>query len=78
MAAANCGIGDTDGLPICSTAGQLVILTAPITGAVLGLLVALAGFLPIPLPRRRLIFISAGYLLTLGGLGSALLVAFSG
>ncbi|MFI6162623.1 hypothetical protein ACIA59_22075 [Micromonospora haikouensis] len=77
MAADACGTEGTEGLMICGPAGELAVL-APAGGAVLGVLVALAGFVPLPLRHRRLVFIGLGYLLVLGGLGIGFLVAFSG
>ncbi|WP_328348033.1 hypothetical protein [Micromonospora sp. NBC_00421] len=78
MAADACGTEGTDGLLICGAFGQLVVLGAPTGGAVLGVLLALAGFLPFPLRHRRALFIGVGYLLVIGGLGFGFLVAFSG
>ncbi|GGM26650.1 hypothetical protein [Micromonospora yangpuensis] len=78
MAAAGCGASGTEGLLVCNAFGHLVMLGAPFGGAVLGVLLALVGFLPFPLRHRRAIFIGAGYLVVLGGLGLAFLVAFSG
>ncbi|KXK62347.1 hypothetical protein AWW66_08965 [Micromonospora rosaria] len=79
MAAAGCGTGNVVDEPlICGPVGQLVVLTAPVGGAALGVLVALAGFVPFPLRHRRAIFIGVGYLLTLGGLGLGFLVSFTG
>ncbi|MER7169213.1 hypothetical protein ABT336_24520 [Micromonospora sp. NPDC000207] len=77
MAIANCGINDTDHLLACNVAGQVVLLVAPFGGAVLGPVVALAGFLPF-LRRWRGLLVGAGYLIVLGGLGLAFLVAFGG
>ncbi|MFJ6194910.1 hypothetical protein [Micromonospora sp. NPDC092111] len=78
MAADGCGTEGTEGLMICGPFGQLVVLGAPTGGAVLGVLLALAGFLPFPLRYRRALFIGVGYLFVLGGLGLGFLVAFSG
>ncbi|MGC5664225.1 hypothetical protein ACN261_27970 [Micromonospora sp. WMMD723] len=81
MAADGCGTEGTEGtegLLICGPAGQLVVLGAPTGGALLGVLLALVGFLPMPLRHRRALFIGVGYLVVLGGLGVAFLVAFSG
>lgn len=78
MATDSCGTGTTGDLLICSSGGQMVVVGAPGGGAVLGVLVALAGFIPFRLRYRRLILISAGYVIVLGGFGLAFLVAFSG
>ncbi|WIM94848.1 hypothetical protein ACTOB_006905 [Actinoplanes oblitus] len=72
----SCGTAGTEDVFVCGTAGMLVTIGSPIAGAVLGVLVALGGFLPLPFRHRRPILISAGYLIVLAGLGIGFLGAF--